>query len=425
MAARAGGLFISGAAMLALAWSVTAFARQEARTPEKEAKPPLVIQVGVDLIQIDAAVTGKDGRPVTDLRTEDFSIEIDGKKQPVSNATFFDSQPASAAGLEGSSEPAGPPQPRSLLFLIDDLNVSFFAMASVREDMKRFAEKWESRDVMVGLRLTSDESAAVRLSRKPQAFRESIEKLRFNLRGQEGSVPSLPGTRAIGELSISNSGNSPAMERAIFQQRVFSILTTLNALRAIPGRKAVVFVSEGFVFWEDPQGNERRQMRVSSPFSALFDDRSAGSALRLIVEVANRASVVIYTLDPSGLRAGGGSAELSAPPSMGSLAAATELEIANHGTLQEMAQDTGGLSVYNRNDLRRGLRDVVDDQRSYYLIGFEPPTSAFEKASDKPRYHRITLTVNRSDVRVRTRAGFYGVTDREVIKRAPLMTAGH
>ena len=427
MTARAGGVRISGAAAFVIASSITASAQQGPTGPAKETQPPLIIQVGVDLIQLDASVTDKEGRPVADLRAEDFTLEIDGKKQPVSNASFFDSRSAAAATASTHSEPAELSPPRSVLFLIDDLNVSFFGMASLRKDMQRFAENWDSSDVMVGLRLTSDENPAVKLSRRPQALRDSIEKLAFNLKGSQGgtSVPSLPGTSAIGELSVSNSGNNPALERAIFQQRVFSLLTTLNALRAVPGRKAVVFVSEGFVFWEDPQGNERRQMRVSSPFSTLFDDGSTGSALRLVVEVANRASVVIYTLDPSGLRGDGGSAELPVASSLAARKAATDVEIANHFTLQEMAQDTGGLSVYNRNDLKRGLRDAVDDQRSYYLIGFEPPKSAFERASDKPRYHRIKLTVNRSDVRVRTRAGFYGVTDREVMKRAPLMVKSH
>ena len=92
-------------------------------------------------------------------------------------------------------------------------------------------------------------------------------------------------------------------------------------------------------------------------------------------------------------------------------------------TLRRLAEDTGGMSVFNRNDLKGGLRDVVEDQRSYYLIGFEPPESAFEKSSGKPRFHRIKLTANRKDVRIRTRAGFYGVTDEEVLRRAPLLRA--
>ncbi|MEO8361500.1 MAG: hypothetical protein ABI672_15815 [Vicinamibacteria bacterium] len=77
----------------------------------------------------------------------------------------------------------------------------------------------------------------------------------------------------------------------------------------------------------------------------------------------------------------------------------------------------------NRNDLRAGLAQVVKDQRAYYVVGFEPPRTAFSKSSGRPKFHRIKLTVNRPDLRVRTRSGFYGVTDQEVIQRAPLMVA--
>ena len=91
-------------------------------------------------------------------------------------------------------------------------------------------------------------------------------------------------------------------------------------------------------------------------------------------------------------------------------------------TLTRLSEDTGGLSVYNHNDLKGGLNQIVNDQRAYYLIGFEPPKAAFEKSSGRPKFHEIKLKVNRPGVRVRTRAGFYGVTDDDVIQKAPLVS---
>ena len=64
--------------------------------------PPLLIQVGINLIQMDAAVTDKQGRPVRDLRAEDFILEVDGVRQEISNAAFFEQAPATAS-VEGSS----------------------------------------------------------------------------------------------------------------------------------------------------------------------------------------------------------------------------------------------------------------------------------------------------------------------------------
>ena len=76
----------------------------------------------------------------------------------------------------------------------------------------------------------------------------------------------------------------------------------------------------------------------------------------------------------------------------------------------QLASATGGLALVNRNSLERALSRIVEDQRSYYLIGFEPPRSMFSK-SGKPKFHKIKLKIDRPGVRVRTRAGFYGVTD--------------
>jgi hypothetical protein len=44
---------------------------------------------------------------------------------------------------------------------------------------------------------------------------------------------------------------------------------------------------------------------------------------------------------------------------------------------------------------------VVNDQRAYYLLGFEPPKAAFEKSSGRPKFHEIKLKVNRPDLRIR------------------------
>lgn len=51
------------------------------------------------------------------------------------------------------------------------------------------------------------------------------------------------------------------------------------------------------------------------------------------------------------------------------------------------------------------------------MVGFKPPQSTFAKASGKASFHHLKLVVNRPDAVVRTRSGFFGVTDREVETR--------
>jgi VWFA-related protein len=430
MAARAGGLAVLSTAAFAL--SSIALSAQQSPAPGASVPPPLVIKVGVDLIQIDAAVTDKEGHPVTDLRADDFTIEIDGKKQPVSNAMFFEGRPGSETGGAASAAPAtaSASPDRTLVFIVDDLNISFLSMYKARLAMQKFAAGWDFKEARVGLRLTSENVQSVALSRSPERFDEAIRKVRYSTRSSRGASSAPVEMRAgpdSGYPAAWTSGGSvdlhagwtgnPAMEWSNFEQRIYSLLSTINALRSIPGRKAVVLVSEGFTV-----GGDRERLGVASPFDSLFADRdSVDSALRMIVEVANRGSVVIYTIDPSGLLPSGPGADVAFAPSLVAQRDAWFERVGTQGTLQRLAEDTGGLSVYNRNDLKRGLSEIVSDQRAYYLVGFEPPRSAFERTSGRPKFHEIKLKVNRPDVRVRTRAGFYGVTDKEVIERAPLV----
>src|SRR6266550_2457489 len=71
-----------------------------------------------------------------------------------------------------------------------------------------------------------------------------------------------------------------------------------------------------------------------------------------------------------------------------------------------IARDTGGFSVHNSNDF--GLKRIYEDQQGYYLIGFRPAEETFDG-----RFHHVTVHVKGKELTVRTRKGFYGVTDQE------------
>lgn len=79
-----------------------------------QSEPLPVFRVGVDVIRIDAVVTDRDGRMVTDLTADDFEIRQDGKLQAVVAARFVSvDRPAPAASpLPGRTLAAGAEAPR-------------------------------------------------------------------------------------------------------------------------------------------------------------------------------------------------------------------------------------------------------------------------------------------------------------------------
>lgn len=434
MKTRAGVLALSGAAVVAFCTFSVGANQNTPKTPQ-----PLVIQVGVDLIQIDATVTDKRGRPVTDLRAEDFTLEVDGKKRPLTNAIHFGA-PAVAAAVSDSgpetdvtqqAEGSEPSPGNTVVFVIDDLNMSFNSMYQARRGLTKFASEWEESRTRAAVRTTSDDSLTFTLFNNAAEFENAAAQLRYNIRSDKG----------IGSFgaTLSDRGSSPGMAAVMDQnmaanralldanlkQRFRSLLSTISSLRPVPGRKAVVLVSEGFTA---PPSEGSPTFGAEGALSSLFlGTGEITEGVRLITEVANRASVVLYAVDPRGLIVDmPGAAHDPTPGQLRNMVRDRMFErLASHASLQELADATGGRAFVNTNDLRGGFGDVLRDQAAYYLIGFEPHDDTFARSSGRPRFHKIKLKVNRPNLRVRTREGFYGVTDQEVNDRAPVGPIAH
>src|SRR5436190_20691574 len=69
----------------------------------------LVLRFDVDLVQVDAVVTGRDGRRVAGLKPEDFEVLQDGKPQKITRFLYV--------GAEAERRQA----PRAMVILVDDL----------------------------------------------------------------------------------------------------------------------------------------------------------------------------------------------------------------------------------------------------------------------------------------------------------------
>jgi hypothetical protein len=115
---------------------------------------------------------------------------------------------------------------------------------------------------------------------------------------------------------------------------------------------------------------------------------------------AQRANVTVYPIDPTGLD--GMRSYVSAQLGPNNLGVSTVKAAAQQDYLAAAAANTGGRTVMNTNDFEPGITDIFAENASYYLIGFE---RADTKADGK--LHKLQVKVNRPDVDVRTRSGYY------------------
>ena len=99
---------------------------------------------------------------------------------------------------------------------------------------------------------------------------------------------------------------------------------------------------------------------------------------------ANRSNVAIYALDPRGLAA----FEYDIDQGVGQQRDRAGLE-QGLNTLRTLAEETDGRAIINSNDLERGLKQMVKDASSYYLLGYttQSPTDG--------KFHEIKVRVKK------------------------------
>jgi VWFA-related protein len=405
----------------------------QASPPESQGAPDTPkFRVGVDVVRIDAVVTDADGRTVPNLTAADFEVRQDGKLQPVTFTQFMPvfSGPAPVAtpgpATAGIAPAAAVAEPvvrreeiqRTLAIVVDDLGLSFESFHGMQQALHAFVDReLRPADLVAVVRTGGAGGGLQPFTTDRRVLHSVIEGLRWNGQSRNGVEPFL----AKNEWTTFSAGGPPGgpstpvtMDPNDFTKieqlrSSISAAGTLGALnlvvrgtRELPGRKAVILVSEGF------QLLDNTDMRIP--------ESRVRAALDRLVDQATRAGVVIYSLDARGLQTGG----LLASDNIKNQNAAevrrdsSDRRDFNRDTQEGMAylaEQTGGFAVLNTNDLGRGLGRITDDVRDYYVIGYSPSEGTFAKPGEKPAIHKISIRAKQPGLRVKTRKEFIGLSD--------------
>jgi VWFA-related protein len=386
-----------------------------------------VVRISTNLVQVDPIITDSKGKQVTDLRAEEVQILEDGKPQKITNFSYNTLAATEASRTAGPAKPVdknAPPVPpvrlrpeqvrRTIALVVDDLGLSFESSYSVRQALKKFLDQQiQPGDLVAIIRTSGGIGALQSFTSDKRQLSAAVEKVKWNPlgRGGVGAIASiepdpLAGTRGEGKNE----------ELDEFREDVFAVgtLGTLNyivkGLRELPGRKSIVLISDGFKIFSrsEPQGSQRIL-----------------NALNRLIEQANRASVVVYTLDARGLQwlgltAADSTYDMTSDQVQEKLDNRRADFYESQGAMDYLARQTGGLAVRNNNDLNAGIRRALDDQQGYYLIGYRPDEGTFDKVSGRRKFHKLSLKITRpGKFNVRMRNGFFGITDEEEAHPVP------
>jgi len=416
-----------------------------------------VFRSSVDLVHLDVSVLDRDRLPVRGLTEADFTVLEDGKPQPISVfsavdvprpeppvAKWMGSVPADIQSNEGVEDPVG----RLFVLLLDDAMIPADpgALRNARDVAKRFIAKCTPADRIAVVFSVSGRNQTFTNDRA--RLMQAIDSLQSgnarHLRGWEtapdpATLPAAARGEAVTEAAVLVTGppgpmsDPDVMFRSASMRTLSQVAETL--ISAPQRRKALVFVSPGIAVDAESAAVLTRQSSITRASMKDANQQLLKEMPELFLRM-QRANVTIYPIDPFG--AGGFEAYvLAAASSLNSLRpramplnqdgmeaayglplhydwlnpgihAPLPSDLSRHMStlsldfLATAAKNTGGLALINTNDFEAGLNRIFDENSSYYLLGYQQPSG-----SAPGTLHRLTVRVNRPDVIVRARSGYY------------------
>jgi len=137
------------------------------------------------------------------------------------------------------------------------------------------------------------------------------------------------------------------------------------------------------------------------------------ASLRAATNAAAKANLAIYSVDSRGLQAlppvgdaSSGSLRGNSAYSGGAATAQLSSNFGSQETLDTLSMDTGGKAFLDSNDFAPAFQQVQHDTEAYYILGFKS-TNQRQDGS----YRHLTVKVNRDDVKIEYRPGYYAGAD--------------
>jgi VWFA-related protein len=428
---------VSPRALLILA--VVAAGRAAAAQPPPPSPAP-AFPAQVELVTVDAVVVDGKGRAVPGFTRADFTVLENGVPQAIASFEAVQvpagaSAPATARRLPFSSNQSPEArQGRTFVLVFDDIHLTVAQAQRAKAAIGQFlragagpgdrvtliatgggawwsARMPEGRDTLMTIlkrldgRYVSDPSPdritdweALRIMAYDDPDVAYAVSRRFDSYGTVGRdrqsdrqySDSTRTTASVGMIDpYVRARAQEAYLKAVSRRRItLSVMTrAVHALADSRGRKAMVLVSQGFVFEPD--------------FAEMKD----------LVDASRRVNVPVYFIDTRGLQALPDfmTAEFKAGFDVqDTVAVLADITREAEGS-ESIALDTGGFVIKNTNDVESGILRVSAESQAYYLLGYTPSNATRD---GKFRRIEVRLAPGRDKgVKVRARRGYFAPRD--------------
>lgn len=438
--------------LLALSLSVPA---QQPSPQNNEVAPAPVLKATTRLVMVDVIADDGHGKPVPDLKPEDFNVTEDGREQRVRSMVFM--HPGATPRSEPrqplppgtfTNKPAFPRESTLNVVLLDALNTNVADQTSARKQMLKFVEKMPTDEPIAVYTLGSKLRLIQDFTSDPQVLRRAIAGLTSEVtplssKSADDQLPpgyldeiatgpggaSNPNPTGQSATAGGGPGNSTQMQIDIllFEKDVITFQDdirtayTLDSLQALArrlsgfiGRKNLIWLSAGFPVAVTPD--------LALGANAFSPTRNRNDEIARTANALIDAQIAVYPVDIRGL-VGSSSAASNGMDSMGRSGIsgpamvdkmrrdADNLSFAQDSS-KDLADRTGGKAFYNRNDFDTAVQNSVNDGSTYYLLSYYPDNKNWNG-----KFRKLQVKVNRPGVKVRSRLGYYA-TDPAIYQKA-------
>ena len=374
------------------------------------------IEVTTELVLVNVVARDKKGNLVRDLKKEDFTLFEDGKKQQISTFDFENVDEMATAGaaeatVSGAAEQrtllrSGKKAPPSLDARDRRLMLLFFDFSAMDPEQidrsvdaaKKFVDtKMQPADLIALVSLATNMHVDLDFTDDKTKLLAALTAYNSG-QGQGFENGNTGSAEGAAETSGAFSADDTDFNTFNADRKLLALQSLMQALGKLPQKKSLIYFSNGIT-----QSGADNQ-----------------SALRATTAAAVKANVSIYSMDIRGLQAfpPGGEAQSASLHGQSAYSGAAVLNDLNGNatsqeTLATLSSDTGGKAFFDSNDFGAVFSQVQKDSSAYYVLGF---------TSNNPlkdgRFRRLKVQVNRPDLKLDFRSGYYAGRDFEHLNRA-------
>jgi VWFA-related protein len=341
--------------------------------PQEPQRP--TFRTGAELVRVDVTVNDSQGRPVTNLTADDFTVDEDGVPQKIQSFRFVELTGQRAPGddlsltissRQHAATEVGRDDVRVFLIVWDEYHIPpLYPAERMRGEVINFIRTMTGPTDVIALMDLWTPMSDLQFTRDHDELIFAAGKLQ----GRQGIL--IPPRNQAEENQMRSGKSIPLARAQVAASALKSAMMHLGALRQ--GRSTVIYVGNDFRIGMDS-------------FLTTTD----------LVNTANDANVAVYSISTVGLQVRAGSG----------------------GILRDLANNTGGEAL-RTNSPSIALRRIADQSRASYLLGYSPEPRRFDG-----KFHKIRVRVKKPGMEVRARNGYWAPDVASVTRAKSAAAAG-